>query len=63
MSTPGFLSPDDVHYAVHRNPRITVFARHNRIGITVHHLLQAINVLQYIDLKDQVLTQIQAAEI
>ena len=63
MSTPGFLSPDDAYYAVHRNPRNIVFARHNRIGITVHHLLQAIIVLQYIDHKDQVLTQIHAAEI
>ena len=62
MSTPGFLSPDDAYYAVHRNPRNTVFARHNRIGVTVHYLLQAIIVLQYIDHKDQVLTQIHAAE-
>jgi hypothetical protein len=28
LSTPGFLSPD-AYYAVHRNPRINVFARHN----------------------------------
>jgi hypothetical protein len=28
VSTPGFLSPD-AYYAVHRNPRNNVFARHN----------------------------------
>jgi hypothetical protein len=31
MSTPGFLSPDAVYYAIHRNPRNIIFARHNRL--------------------------------
>ena len=30
-STPGFLNPDAVYYAVHRNPRNIIFARHNRL--------------------------------
>src|SRR4051812_2799611 len=31
LSTPGFLIPDAC-YAIHRDPMITIFARHNRIG-------------------------------
>src|SRR3954462_14969396 len=31
VSTPGFLIPDAC-YAIHRNTRITIFARHNIIG-------------------------------
>src|SRR3954465_5330582 len=49
LSTPGFLIPDAC-YAIHRNPRITIFTRHNRIGSTVHHPLQTIIVLQIVDL-------------
>ena len=30
LSTPGFLSPD-AYYAIPRNPRNIVFARHNRL--------------------------------
>jgi hypothetical protein len=30
VSTPGFLSPD-AYYAIPRNPRNIVFARHNRL--------------------------------
>ena len=53
VSTPGYLIPDAC-YAIHRNPRITIFARHNRIGTTVHHPLQTIvKVLQIKDLMIQ----------
>ena len=41
MSTHGFLIPD-AYYAIHRNPTITIFVRHNRLDITVHHPLQTI---------------------
>ena len=46
LSTPGFLSPDACH-VIHRNPRITIFARHNRVDIIVHHPLHAIQMAEY----------------
>ena len=46
LSTPGFLSPD-AYYVIHRNPRITIFARHNRLDIIVHHPLHAIHMAKY----------------
>ena len=53
LSTPGFLIPDAC-YAIHRNPRITIFTRHNILDITVHHPLQTIiKVLQINDLMIQ----------
>ena len=30
LSTPGFLNPD-TYYAIHRNPKKIIFARHNRL--------------------------------
>jgi len=47
--TPGFLSPDAC-YAILRNPRITIFARHNIIDSIVHHPFHNIIVLQRGDL-------------
>ena len=44
LSTPGFLIPD-AGYAIHRNPRITIFARHNRLDIVVHHPLETIHMV------------------
>ena len=44
LSTPKFLSPDAC-YAIHRNPRITIFVRHNRLDIIVHHPLQTIHMV------------------
>ena len=62
LSTPGFLITDAC-YAIHRNPRITIFVRHNRLDITVHHPLQTI-IRSYTNKgsHDPVLIQ-QAAEI
>ena len=42
LSTPGFLILD-AYYAIHHNPRITIFTRYNRLDIIVHHPLQTIH--------------------
>ena len=57
LSTPGFLSPD-AYYAMHRNPRKIIFARHNSLNIKVPHPLHNVIVLQQKISKDHVLIHV-----